>query len=96
MPPHQKRKEVDVRSQLGKEIQLKHRAPVLSVTVIDANSMPLHKDSMMPHRVLICSEEQFKVSNLKIILMKRKNCAVVFTFNFFFLGIYFTQLKTIG
>ncbi|KAK6642514.1 hypothetical protein RUM43_004016 [Polyplax serrata] len=64
MPPHQKRREADVRSQLGKEIQLKHRAPVLSVTVVDSNSLPLNKDSALPHRVLICSEEQFKVFTL--------------------------------
>lgn len=61
MPPSQKRREADVHSQLGKEIQLKHRAPVLSVTVVDSNGLPLNKDSTLPHRVLICSEEQFKV-----------------------------------
>lgn len=61
MPPAQKRKDADVYSQLGKEIQLKHRAPVLSITVVDSNGLPLNKDSLPPHRVLICSEEQFKV-----------------------------------
>lgn len=61
MPPRQKRREENVHSQLGKEIQLKHRAPVLSVTVIDSNNVPLNKESVVPHRVLICSEEQFKV-----------------------------------
>jgi len=56
----------DVTCQLAKEIQLKHRAPVLAVIVIDCNSgcvdsfSPDH-DHLAPHKVLICSEEQIKV-----------------------------------
>ncbi|KAL0279473.1 UNVERIFIED_CONTAM: hypothetical protein PYX00_001022 [Menopon gallinae] len=64
LPPRDKRKDADVSSHLGKEIQLKHRAPVLSVTVVDANGLPVHEHSVPPHRVLICSEEQFKIFTL--------------------------------
>ena len=58
----------------GKEIHLKHRAPVISVSVIDRNACPLpaalevqHERAKAPdmtgsHQVVICSEEQFKVS----------------------------------
>nr|CAH0108278.1 unnamed protein product [Daphnia galeata] len=64
-----------VNAQLAKEIQLKHRAPVVSINIIDASyaaigesletsgittiSEPCH-----PHRVVISSEEQFKVFTL--------------------------------
>ena len=65
-------------AQLAKEIQLKHRAPVVSINIIDASyaaigesletsgittiSEPCH-----PHRVVISSEEQFKVRNEYVI-----------------------------
>ncbi len=57
----------------GKEIHLKHRAPVLSICVIDRNASPLPSslevqnerakaaDMTGAHQVVICSEEQFKV-----------------------------------
>lgn len=52
--------------QLAKEIQLKHRAPVVGIEVVDHNGIPLHFPGagMAPHRVLIASEEQFKVFSL--------------------------------
>lgn len=57
---------------LGKEIQLKHRAPVVSIAIIDgANKSlpePLEVEEGLckpadssPHHVIIGSEEQFKV-----------------------------------
>ena len=65
---------------LAKEIRLKHRAPVLSIVVLDGSyhsigqgsNIPLsstpevstsesNSDHVNTHRVLICSEEQFKV-----------------------------------
>jgi hypothetical protein len=58
---------------VGKEIQLKHRAPVVHVVVLDGVGSPLPlpgevdagaapaPDLSAPHRVVICSEEQFKV-----------------------------------
>ncbi|UYV62474.1 LLGL1 [Cordylochernes scorpioides] len=60
----------------GKEIQLKHRAPVIAIQIVDGNGTPLPEpyevenqrakapDLTGSHRVLICSEEQFKVFNL--------------------------------
>ena len=52
---------------LGKEIQLKHRAPVIGVSIIDGANNAVEPDSkptdtVPPHRVIICSEEQIKVS----------------------------------
>lgn len=76
IPPSDKRKEVPLTVQLGKEIHLKHGAPVLGVWVLDGSGLPLpvpmavKKDAApppstsLPHRVLICSEEQFKVFTL--------------------------------
>jgi len=55
---------------LAKEIQLQHRAPVLDIEVLDARGHTLTKDnesigaSALPHKVLICSEEQFKLFSL--------------------------------
>ena len=67
-----KRKTNPVQAQLAKEIQLKHRAPVVSINIIDANcaslgdpngaSNSLANESSGPHRVVISSEEQFKVN----------------------------------
>lgn len=46
---------------LGKEIQLKHRAPVIDIVVIDSAGSPVLSGSKsVPHKVLIASEEQFK------------------------------------
>ncbi|XP_045535605.1 lethal(2) giant larvae protein [Papilio machaon] len=75
VPNTNKRKEEPVTCQLAKEIQLKHRAPVIGITVLDGASVPLPDPlevergvSALPeagtHRVLITSEEQFKVFTL--------------------------------
>lgn len=72
LPPNDKRKEKRVIAQLGKEIQLKHRAPVIGITVIDAENRSVTEvqeystpgkplDICGPHKVIIASEEQFKV-----------------------------------
>ena len=73
VPTGNRRSEEDVKCQLGKEIQLKHRAPVIAISVLDGASCPLPEpfevekagvkqpDTSSPHRVVICSEEQFKV-----------------------------------
>ncbi|GAB0093657.1 Lethal(2) giant larvae protein [Sergentomyia squamirostris] len=62
--PFEQRKMVT--GQLAKEIQLKHRAPVVGIAVVDHNGVPLDfpGSGMAPHRVLIASEEQFKVFSL--------------------------------
>ena len=56
----EKRKEDKVTCILGKEIQLKHRAPVLTIQVLDQAGLP-NLNSEGPHKVLIASEEQFKM-----------------------------------
>ncbi|XP_059620725.1 lethal(2) giant larvae protein-like [Phlebotomus argentipes] len=63
LPPEQRK---SVTGQLAKEIQLKHRAPVVGIAVVDHNGVPLDFPGagMAPHRVLIASEEQFKVFSL--------------------------------
>ncbi|CAK1595865.1 unnamed protein product [Parnassius mnemosyne] len=75
VPNTNKRKEEPVTCQLAKEIQLKHRAPVIGITVLDGASVPLPDPLEVErggaalaeggaHRVLITSEEQFKVFSL--------------------------------
>ncbi|XP_055618100.1 lethal(2) giant larvae protein [Toxorhynchites rutilus septentrionalis] len=56
-----------ITGQLAKEIQLKHRAPVIAIAVFDQHGVPLEFQSTPgpgPHKVLIASEEQFKVFSL--------------------------------
>ncbi|CAF0921351.1 unnamed protein product [Brachionus calyciflorus] len=58
---------------LAKEMRLKHRAPVVNIQVIDQHMQPLpfgeenieiSHNSEQNHKVIICSEEQFKVFQL--------------------------------
>lgn len=55
-----------VQAQLAKSIQLKHRAPVVGISIFDHAGVPLELSGpgTAPHRVLIASEEQFKVFSL--------------------------------
>lgn len=58
-----------VTAQLAKEIQLKHRAPVVGISIFDAagapvEQLPANSTGIAPHRVLIASEEQFKIFSL--------------------------------
>ena len=57
----------------AKEIRLKHAAPVVSLVVIDSDAYPLpdpidvqneraKPPNMSGHNLIVCSEEQFKVS----------------------------------
>nr|CAG4646018.1 EOG090X00I4 [Macrothrix elegans] len=71
--PGSRRSSETSRAQLAKEIQLKHRAPIVSVNVLDASNTLVEdalsnrissSDSVLPHRVIISSEEQFKVFTL--------------------------------
>ncbi|XP_047485620.1 lethal(2) giant larvae protein homolog 1-like isoform X1 [Penaeus chinensis] len=76
IPPSEKRNEIPLSVQIGKEIHLKHGAPVISICVLDGANRPFPEpmavkkeaapapNPNMPHRVLICSEEQFKVFTL--------------------------------
>ncbi|XP_078692853.1 lethal(2) giant larvae protein homolog 1-like isoform X2 [Branchiostoma floridae x Branchiostoma belcheri] len=84
MPEADKREEEDVVAELGKEVQLKHRAPVVALSVMDASSVPLpdpmdvkHERADAPnmngaHTVVIASEEQFKVFTLPRLKEKTK------------------------
>lgn len=70
-PPSDKRDSDPVQCTLGKEIHLKHKAPVISIHIIDARGYPISdpfeeepKGLVPPQRVLICSEEQLKVFTL--------------------------------
>ncbi|XP_026835557.1 lethal(2) giant larvae protein isoform X2 [Drosophila erecta] len=65
-PPQMPRR---VSAQLAKEIQLKHRAPVVGISIFDQAGSPVDQlnageNGSPPHRVLIASEEQFKVFSL--------------------------------
>ena len=65
--PHDKRAKDKVTAVLGKEIQLRHRAPVINMEVIDAGGLVVTGNQPSyppPHRVLIASEEQFKLFQL--------------------------------
>ncbi|XP_035228843.1 lethal(2) giant larvae protein homolog 1-like, partial [Stegodyphus dumicola] len=65
-----------VTCQLGKEIQLKHQAPILGIQIVDHSGYPLPDpldvqyqrskpaDLTGSHRVLVCTEEQIKVFTL--------------------------------
>ena len=58
-----------VSAQLAKEIQLKHRAPVVGIAIFDqagcpVDQLPAGSTGSPPHRVLIASEEQFKLFSL--------------------------------
>lgn len=73
IPPSEKRLEVPLTVQLGKEIHLKHGAPVINIMILDGISAPFPDpmavkrgaapapDNSGQHRVFITSEEQFKV-----------------------------------
>ena len=65
--PVDKRKNDKITAVLAKEIQLKHRAPVIDIEVHDAGGLPVSGPQASypaPHRVLITSEEQFKLFSL--------------------------------
>ncbi|OQV25726.1 Lethal(2) giant larvae protein-like protein 1 [Hypsibius exemplaris] len=69
LPLAENRKEEDVHASLSKEIQLRHHAPVVHISVVDSHGAPVAekastKDSSGDgnvQKVIICSEEQFKV-----------------------------------
>lgn len=77
VPSQEKFSEQSVEALLGKEIQLMHRAPVVSIAVLDGRGNPLPEpyevsrdlakapDMQGSHSVLIASEEQFKVGTIK-------------------------------
>ncbi|XP_053327860.1 lethal(2) giant larvae protein homolog 1 isoform X2 [Spea bombifrons] len=84
VPSREKFSERCAEAVLGKEIQLMHRAPVVSIGVLDGRGNPLPEpyevsrdlakapDMQGTHSVLIASEEQFKVFTLPKISAKTK------------------------
>lgn len=76
VPSSAKRETDDIVCHLAKEIQLKHRAPVIGIAVLDGSNKPLPEplevekgvaplpDTTQAHRVVIASEEQFKIFTL--------------------------------
>lgn len=62
--PNEQRKMIT--AQLAKTIQVKHRAPIVGISIFDHAGVPLELSGpgTSPHRVLIASEEQFKVFSL--------------------------------
>lgn len=84
VPSQEKFSERSVEAVLGKEIQLMHRAPVVSIAVLDGRGNPLPEpyevsrdlakapDMQGSHSVLIASEEQFKVFTLPKVSAKTK------------------------
>lgn len=77
---------VCVEAVLGKEIQLMHRAPVVSICVLDGRGKPLPDpyeasqdlaiapDMTNAHSVLIASEEQLKVIHYKKLELDSRGC----------------------
>lgn len=76
IPPSDKRASESVSCRLAKEIKLRHRAPVISMAVVDKRARVLpeplevqHERAKAPdmsgeHQLIVCSEEQFKVFSL--------------------------------
>jgi len=63
-----RRRSEGVEAVLAKEIQLKHMAPVIDIEVLDSRGARVAADCAVatdtPHKVLIMSEEQFKIFSL--------------------------------
>ncbi|XP_072124636.1 lethal(2) giant larvae protein homolog 1 [Mobula birostris] len=84
VPSREKWTERSTEAVLGKEIQLMHRAPVVSIAVLDGRGNPLPEplevsrdlakapEMQGSHSVLIISEEQFKVFTLPRVSAKTK------------------------
>ena len=84
IPDEERRQENSIAAEVGKEIKLRHHAPVVSITILDKNGVPLPSlkeveagrekpaDSTGPHSLLICSEEQLKIFALPTLRPKNK------------------------
>ncbi|XP_065560040.1 lethal(2) giant larvae protein-like isoform X2 [Artemia franciscana] len=74
IPKEDKRNQSSVVATLAKEIQLRHRAPVISLSVVDGSYGAVREkgdtgasaptEVSIPHRLVICSEEQIKIFTL--------------------------------
>jgi len=84
VPEQEKRVDSPIAAEIGKEIKLKHHAPVISIFILDKNGIPLPNgtevdagrekpaDMTGPHSLLICSEEQFKIFTLPALRPRNK------------------------
>ena len=84
IPEEQHRTESPIAAEIGKEIKLRHHAPVISIFILDKNGVPLPDgkeveagrekpaDMTGPHSLLICSEEQFKIFTLPALRPRNK------------------------
>lgn len=82
IPEGEKRTVEEVQVEIGKEIKLKHKAPVVSMFVVDKDGLPLQGDVIEDnekgpdmsgtHSLVICSEEQFKVFSLPHLKARNK------------------------
>ncbi|KAL3875892.1 hypothetical protein ACJMK2_033799 [Sinanodonta woodiana] len=84
IPGNEKRNEEVVSCSLAKEIKLRHKAPVIAISVIDGKAKVLpealdvqHERAKAPdmsgqHTVVICSEEQLKIFTLPQLKAKWK------------------------
>ena len=84
IPPKEERSQSEVKSEVGRELKLKHHAPVVNIFVVDKNGVPVcsvaeqeagrtqKADMSGGHSVLISSEEQFKVFSLPTLRPRNK------------------------
>ena len=84
MPEKDKRTEQAVTAECGKELKLRHQAPVMYIFIVDKNGVPLPSvkevqtgrvppaDMTGQHSVVIASEEQFKIFVLPTLRPKNK------------------------
>lgn len=76
VPDKTNRDSTDIKTEVGKELKLKHHAPVVNIFVVDRHGVPIASvaettagrmvsaDMTGGHSVVISSEEQFKVFSL--------------------------------
>lgn len=74
VPDYSKRAEVAVELANGKELQMLHRAPVINITVVDANGAvgTSNPSKLHNHSLILTSEEQIKVFSLPKVVSKKK------------------------
>lgn len=84
IPEKSRRQESPIKTEVGKELKLKHHAPVVNIFVVDKNGVPVcsvseqevgrtaKADMSAGHSVVISSEEQFKVFSLPTLRPRNK------------------------
>ncbi|EDO48036.1 predicted protein [Nematostella vectensis] len=78
--PDEENKDHGLEAEVGKEIKLKHKAPIVAIFVVDKDGSPILADSENDkgvdmsgqHSLVICSEEQFKVFSLPHLKARQK------------------------